>query len=63
MIITVLIGGESKKVEASSPMEAMQALHLRPDSHLILRDNVPIPIDEPLNVGDVIKAIRVASGG
>ena len=62
-MITVIIDKESREVEASSPMGALGVLCLRPDSYLILRNNVPIPIDEPLADGDVIRAVRVASGG
>lgn len=62
-MITVVIDKESKEVEASSPLEALEHLSLRPDSYLILRNNVPIPIDEALSEGDVIRAVRVASGG
>ncbi|GEM_PF-1334366 len=62
-MITVMIDKDSKEVEASSPLEALEVLCLRPDSYLILRKNVPIPIDEPLGDGDVIRAVRVASGG
>lgn len=62
-MITVIIDKGSREVEASSPMEALGVLCLRPDSYLILRNNVPIPIDEPLADGDVIRAVRVASGG
>ena len=62
-MITVMIDKESREIEASSPMEALEILCLRPDSYLILRDNMPIPIDEPLGDGDVIRAVRVASGG
>ncbi len=62
-MITIMIDKDSKEVEASSPLEALEVLCLRPDSYLILRKNVPIPIDEPLGDGDVIRAVRVASGG
>ncbi|KQM11333.1 hypothetical protein AOA80_09295 [Methanomassiliicoccales archaeon RumEn M1] len=62
-MITIIIGKERKEVEASTAMVALERLCLRPDSYLILRDGVPIPIDEPLGDGDVIKAVRVASGG
>ena len=62
-MITIMIGKENKEVEAPSPIAALELLCLHPDSYLILRDNVPIPIDEPLGDGDVIRAVRVASGG
>lgn len=62
-MITIMIDKEIRKVDASSPMEALEALYLHPDSYLILRENMPIPIDEPLRDGDVIRAVRVASGG
>jgi len=62
-MITVTIGPERTELEASTPMQALQALSLLPDAHIVLRDNMPIPLDEPLLHGDMIKIIRVASGG
>jgi len=49
--------------ENASPMDVLKELGLLPDAHIVLRDGVPIPIDERLNDGDVLKVIVVASGG
>jgi sulfur carrier protein ThiS len=49
--------------EGSTPKAVLDVLGLLPDAHIVLRDRVPIPIDEPLNDGETIKIIKVASGG
>lgn len=49
--------------EGATSEDIVKALCLHPDAHLIVRDNSPIPIDEPLREGDHIRLIRVASGG
>lgn len=47
----------------STPEDVLRSLDLHPDAHLIVRDNSPIPLDEPLREGDSVKIIKVASGG
>jgi sulfur carrier protein ThiS len=49
--------------EGASPMEVLARLCLLPDAHIVLRSGVPVPIDEVLADGDVLKVVKVASGG
>src|SRR6266571_4946926 len=41
----------------------LKALRLPPDAHLLVRGDIPIPIDEPLRDGERIRVIGVVSGG
>jgi len=64
----VTVSREAKEEEALLPdganVEALLvSMGLLPDAHLVLRDGVPVPVDERLGDGDRIKVIRVASGG
>ncbi len=43
--------------------DLLRALRLPPDAHLLVRGDVPIPIDEPLHDGERIRVIGVVSGG
>ncbi len=43
--------------------DLLSALRLPPDAHLLVRGDVPIPIDEPLRDGERIRVIGVVSGG
>ena len=43
--------------------DAIRALGLYPDGWIPVRDNQPIPLDEPLAEDDEIKLISVVSGG
>ena len=66
MNISVAVGNVVTSVplaDGSTAADLLASLHLLPDTHIFLRDNAPIPIDEPLKEGDSIKMIRVASGG
>ena len=48
---------------ADVPASVRAALDLAPDAHLLVRGDVPIPIDEPLEDGETIRVIAVVSGG
>jgi sulfur carrier protein ThiS len=61
--IIIEFQGRVTEVASRTPAEALGRLGLPLDAHIVLRDNVPIPLDEPLGEGDRIKVIRVASGG
>jgi sulfur carrier protein ThiS len=66
MRINVEGRGGAERIEVpdgSSPMDVLAALSLLPDAHIILRDGIPIPIDERLSDGDSLRLIKVASGG
>ena len=43
--------------------DLLKALRLPPDAHLLVRGDIPIPIDEPLRDGERICVIGVVSGG
>jgi len=43
--------------------DAIRALGLYPDGWIPVRNEQPIPLDEPLTEGDEIKLISVVSGG
>ncbi len=66
MKIRLTIGNEGRDIvlpDDSTVERLLASLTLLPDTHIILRRNVPISIDESLREGDEIKIIRVASGG
>jgi sulfur carrier protein ThiS len=41
----------------------LESLGRYPDGHIVVLDNVPVPLTEHLSDGDNVKIIRVASGG
>ena len=66
--ITVVVeaAGLRKKlslVPGDSVEDALRSMGLLPDAHIVLRGKTPIPITGLLKDGDVIRAVRVASGG
>ncbi len=66
MIIRVELGNDLKVVslrDSATVEEAIRSLSLLPDAHIVVRNNMPIPITERLRDGDTIRVIRVASGG
>lgn len=57
---------ETKEVElpeGASVGDALKALRLHPDAWIAVREDEPIPLDEPLRDGDRVKLIAVVSGG
>lgn len=66
MKIVVARGGDREEVdvpENASPLDVLAKLSLLPDAHIVLRDGVPIPVDERLAHGDALRIVKVASGG
>jgi sulfur carrier protein ThiS len=64
--VKVAVGGRKEEIEVpdgASPLDLLARLCLLPDAHLVLREGIPIPIDERLNDGDSLKIVKVASGG
>lgn len=49
--------------DKANGFDVVDALDLKPDAYLLIRNGQPIPMDELLNSGDRIKLIKVASGG
>ena len=68
MIVTTVLFPEKneKKIELqenSTALDMLKKLDLNPDTMLIIRDSEPIPVDEELNDEDILKIVRVVSGG
>jgi len=66
MRIEVITGKNASRIElpdGSSGFVLLDQLGLLPDAHILLRGKRPVPLDEPLHEGDLIKIIKVASGG
>jgi len=49
--------------EGSTAEVMLDSLGLYPDAHIVVRDKVPVPLDSPLEPGDRLRVIKVASGG
>ncbi|PKK81744.1 MAG: thiamine biosynthesis protein ThiS [Thermoplasmata archaeon HGW-Thermoplasmata-2] len=49
--------------DCKTPMEALSALKISPETVIVVRKGKPIPIDEPLKDGDEIQIIGVVTGG
>ena len=49
--------------EGASGYDLMKRLALAPDVYLLVRNDVPIPIDEKLVDGERLRVISVVSGG
>ncbi len=47
----------------ATAMDLLKRLGLSPDAHLLLRDEMPIPVDEPLKDGEQLQILAVISGG
>ena len=66
MEVTVLYENKKTTVqiaEGSTAADLLSTLELRPDAHIILRQQKPIPVDCPLTAGEELKLLKVASGG
>jgi len=66
MRIEVNTGKSTSRIElpdGSSGFVLLDQLSLLPDAHILLRGKRPVPLDEPLQEGELIKIIKVASGG
>ncbi|MBA3044289.1 MoaD/ThiS family protein [archaeon] len=68
MIVTTILFPEKneKKIELqenSTALDILKNLDLNPDVMLVIRNEVPIPVDEKLEDKDVLKIVRVVSGG
>ena len=49
--------------ETASAQDALKALDLRPDAYIVIRGELPIPVDTPLSPNDHLRLITVISGG
>lgn len=49
--------------EGATVAVLLDALKLYPDANIVLRQKTPVPLTEMLLEGDVLRVIKVASGG
>lgn len=47
----------------STILDLLNKLDLKPDTVIVMRDNIPIPIDENLKKDQELSIIQVSSGG
>jgi len=47
----------------STIIEILQAMNLKPDAFIVLRDKTPIPVDDVLTKNQELELFQVASGG
>ena len=68
MKITVKILPENSTKEidlksGSKVYDLLKKIQLRPDALIVLKDNMPIPVDDILGEGQELSILQVASGG
>jgi sulfur carrier protein ThiS len=66
MNIVVSVRGNKQNLslkEGASAKDAVNAADLHPSGTLVIRDGNPVPSDAPLNDGDELDLMPVASGG
>jgi len=68
MIVRAILlpGKNERKIELQEGLTALdmlKILNLNPDVMLVIRNDIPIPVDEKLKDKDVLKVVRVVSGG
>ena len=49
--------------EGATGLDLLRKLGLPPDAHLVVRGDIPIPVDEPLAEGEELLILSVVSGG
>jgi len=54
---------EIKMKKGSTVTDLLQKIHLKPDAIIVMRDDMPIPVDDGLDDEEELKIIHVASGG
>jgi sulfur carrier protein ThiS len=54
---------ELRLPEGATVAVLLDALELYPDANIVLRQKTPVPLTETLLEGDVLRVIKVASGG
>ncbi len=66
VVVDIYPAGEEKSIdlsEGATGIDLMKSLGLAPDSHLLVRGEIPIPLDEPLLDRERLLIISVVSGG
>ncbi len=57
---------ETKEIHletGSTVTDLLRKMNLKPDTFIVMSDNVPIPIDNTLKDGQEVAIIQVSSGG
>ena len=47
----------------STVYDILKKIQLKPDTVIVIKDNIPIPIDDIINQNNELRIIKVASGG
>jgi len=66
MLVKVIENGKKSSYELSEGATILDLLSFidgYPDSYIAMKGSVPVPMTERLNEGQVIKLVKVASGG
>lgn len=64
MACRITVSGKTKEVPAGTRiMDAAREAGVVPDAYLFLVDGRPVPMDTPMEDGQSVRAIKVASGG
>ena len=64
--VTILPEKSTQKIEVKSGSKVtdlLQKMQLKPDTLIVLTNNLPIPVDDELHDNQEIQIIKVASGG
>ena len=65
-LVTVTVNKIAKDLqlpEGATVATLLDALKLYPDANIVLRQKTPVPLTEALLEGDVVRVVKVASGG
>ncbi len=64
MACSITVSGRTTEVPAGTRiMDAARKAGVVPDAYLFLVDGRPTPMDAPIEDGQTVKAVKVASGG
>ena len=64
--VILLPNNSLKEVElrsGSKIFDLLKKIHLKPDAIIVLKNNMPIPVDDTLTEGQKLTILQVASGG
>lgn len=64
--VKVLPGDSTREIDlkpGSKVYDLLDKIQLRPDATIVLRGDIPIPIDDALEEDEELRILQVASGG
>ena len=64
--IKISPGNTVKNIElktGSTVYDLLKKIQLKPDTVIVIKDDIPIPIDDIINQNNELRIIKVASGG